>query len=71
MNVKSHNDLEYLLYLFKHEKDLEEIQADINRARRKYFDVQDIQLKMDRRQADLDRMKKRCDEEKGRFICLN
>lgn len=64
-------DLQYLVYLNQHEKDLEEIQSDIDRARRKYFDVQDIQLKMDRRQKDLDRMKKRCMDEKATVLNPN
>lgn len=62
------NDLLRLTYLNGKEKDLEDIQEDIDRARRKYFDVPVIQLKLDRRQAVLDEVKKRVAAEKAEVM---
>lgn len=64
-------DLIRLSYLNGKEASLDEIQADIDRARRKYFDVPEIQLKMDRRQTALDEVRKRVVAEKGEVLNPN
>lgn len=64
-------DLLHLTYLNGKEKALDEIQEDIDRARKKYFDVPEIQLKLDRRQTALDKVKKRVIAEKGQVINPN
>jgi hypothetical protein len=53
-----------LSYLNGQEATYREIQEDIDRARKKYFDVPEIQLKLDRRQADLDKLKRAVMKEK-------
>jgi hypothetical protein len=64
-------DLLHLTYLNGKEAGLDEIQEDIDKARRKYHDVQEIQLKLDRRQQALDEVRKRVIEEKGQVISPN
>lgn len=64
-------DLIRLSYLNGKEASLDEIQADIDLARRKYFDVPEIQLKMDRRQTALDEVRKRVVAEKGEVLNPN
>jgi hypothetical protein len=53
-----------LSYLNGKEATYREVQEDIDRARKKYFDVPEIQLKLDRRQADLDKLKRAVMKEK-------
>lgn len=60
-----------LTYLNGREASYNEVQADIDRARRKYFDVPEIQLKLDRRQTALDKLKREVMDEKGQFFCPN
>jgi hypothetical protein len=58
--------LTYLNGYFKGKDEaIEETQEQIDRARRKYFDVQDIQLKLDRRQEALENYKKEVAAEKA------
>lgn len=64
----NHIDLVRLTYLNGKEKGLEDIQEDIDRARRKYHDVSEIQLKLDRRQVALDIVKKRVAAEKAEVM---
>lgn len=64
-------DLIYLTYLNGKETALKEIQEEINRARRKYFDVNEIQLHLDRRQEALDTVMKRVMDEKEKVISPN
>lgn len=61
-------DLVRLTYLNGKEAGLADIQEEIDRARRKYFDVPEIQLKMDRRQVALDIVKKRVAAEKAEVL---
>lgn len=66
--MNSAKSLIFLAYLNGKEASLREIQTDIDRARKKYFDVPEIQLKMDRRQAALDVVKKRVAAEKAEVM---
>lgn len=66
-----YRDLGLLIRLNERERGLERIQEDINRARKKYFDVSEIQLRLDRRQAELDKMKKKILDEKASVISPN
>jgi hypothetical protein len=68
VNFKS---LELLVDLNDKELSLEQIQEQINRARRKYSDVGSIQLHLDRRQAALDEKKKQIVEAKGVVVSPN
>jgi hypothetical protein len=60
-----------LSYLNGKEATYREVQEDIDRARKKYFDVPEIQLKLDRRQADLDKLKREVMNEKGEMFNPN
>lgn len=60
-----------LSYLNGKEASYQEAQKDIDRARRKYFDVSEIQLKLDRRQEALDKLKKEVANEKANMFNLN
>lgn len=60
-----------LSYLNGKEATYREVQEDIDRARKKYFDVPEIQLKLDRRQATLDKLKKGVANEKAQMFNLN
>lgn len=53
------------------EVELNKIQDQIDRARKKYHDVGEIQLKLDRRQAELDVKKKAVMNAKGFFLNQN
>ena len=64
-------DLVRLSYLNGKEDSYREIQEDIDRARKKYFDVPAIQLKLDRRQTALDKLKREVREEKGGMLSPN
>lgn len=66
-----YKDLDFLVALNNQERSLEEIQEQIDRARKKYFDVNEIQLRLDRRQAELDKVKKRVMSSKGEVINPN
>lgn len=66
-----HEDLEILVGLNNEEVELEKIQKDIDRARAKYFDVGEIQLRLDRRQASLDERKKSVMNAKTLFVNPN
>jgi hypothetical protein len=68
MNTK---DLYTLSHLNAREKMLNEVQDDINRARKKYSDVSVIQLRLDRRQAALDIRMARLMQEKGKVLNPN
>jgi ribosome maturation protein Sdo1 len=63
--------LDVLIGLNAEERSLEDIQEQIDKARRKYFDVGEIQLHLDRRQAALDEKKKRIANAKGYVISPN
>lgn len=67
----NYEDLLMLSYLNGKEESLKEIQEDIDRARKKYFDVNEIQLNLDRRQEALDKVKKRVMDEKAQVISPN
>lgn len=60
-----------LSYLNGKEATYREVQEDIDRARRKYFDVPEIQLKLDRRQAALNKLKREVMNEKGEMFNPN
>lgn len=60
-----------LSYLNGREASYNKIQEDIDRARRKYFDAPEIQLKLDRRQVELDKLKREVMIEKGRMFNPN
>lgn len=64
-------DMRRLSYLNGKEAAYREIQDEIDRARKKYFDVSEIQLKLDRRQAALDKLKKEVMVEKERYFSPN
>lgn len=66
--MKDYENLVRLTYLNGKEAGLADIQEEIDRARRKYFDVPEIQLRMDRRQAALDVVKKRVADEKAEVL---
>lgn len=66
-----YRDLGLLAQLNERELGLEKIQQDLNRARRKYFDVSEIQLKLDRRQVELDKLKKEILDQKSSVISPN
>lgn len=61
----------HLSYLNGKEATYREVQEDIDKARKKYFDVPAIQLKLDRRQADLDKLMKAVMVEKERYFNPN
>lgn len=63
--------LDLLIDLNEAERSLEKIQEQIDKARRKYFDVSEIQLHIDRRQAALDEKKKQIANAKGYVISPN
>jgi hypothetical protein len=67
----SFEDLDLLIGLNDEERSLKEIQEQINKARAKYFDVSEIQLHLDRRQAALDERMKRVMNAKGFVISPN
>lgn len=69
--MDEYEDLLHLSYLNGKEASYNEIQEDIDRARRKYFDVPEIQLKLDRRQADLDKLMRKVMAEKGQMFNPN
>jgi hypothetical protein len=60
-----------LSYLNGKEATYREIQEDIDRARKKYHDVSEIQLHLDRRQEALDKLKKEVTDEKATMFSLN
>ena len=60
-----------LSYLNGREATYQEVQEDIDRARRKYHDVPEIQLKLDRRQEALDKLKKEVANEKAQMFNYN
>lgn len=64
-------EMKHLTYLNGREAGYKEVQEDIDRARRKYFDVPEIQLKLDRRQAALDKLKREVMKEKERYFSPN
>lgn len=64
-------DIVRLTYLNGKEGGLREIQDDIDRARKKYFDVSEIQLHLDRRQEALDKVMKGIMDEKSEVISPN
>jgi hypothetical protein len=70
-SVDDYVDLVRLAYLNGREAGLDEVQENINRARRKYFDVGEIQLKLDRRQAALDQVRKEIMDDKGKILSPN
>lgn len=67
----NYQDLGFLSELNNEEVELEKIQAQIDLARKKYFDVGEIQLKLDRRQAELDVKKKANMNAKGFVLNQN
>lgn len=64
-------DIIRLTYLNGKEAGLKEIQEDIDRARKKYFDVSEIQLHLDRRQTALNAVMKAVMDEKSEVISPN
>lgn len=60
-----------LIELNNRERALENIQADIDKARRKYFDVNEIQLRLDRRQAELNQLRQSIIDSKSDVISPN
>lgn len=60
-----------LIELNNRERALENIQADIDKARRKYFDVNEIQLRLDRRQLELDQLRQSIIDSKSDVISPN
>lgn len=60
-----------LMELNVREKRLDEVQKDIDRARKKYFDVSWIQLKLDRRQEELNKLRKSIIDQKSEMLSPN
>lgn len=60
-----------LMELNARERGLDEVQKDIDRARAKYFDVSAIQLKLDRRQEELNKLRKSIIDQKSEMLSPN
>lgn len=60
-----------LMELNARERGLDEVQKDIDRARKKYFDVSWIQLKLDRRQEELTKLRKSIIDQKSEMLSPN
>lgn len=60
-----------LMELNARERGLDEVQKDIDRARVKYFDVSEIQLKLDRRQEELNKLRKSIVDQKSEMLSPN
>lgn len=71
MDITTTEGFFHLLYLNGKEAGLKEIQEDIDRARKKYFDVPDVQLHLDRRQTALDEVRQRFINEKSEVLSPN
>lgn len=69
--IRNYVDILRMTYLNGKEKTLDEIQVDIDRARKKYFDVSEIQLRLDRRQQALDKIRKETMDAKGELFSPN
>lgn len=71
MRPLNSEDLKWLAELNAREATYDEVQQDLDALRQKYLDVPEIQLRLDRRQVDLDRMKKNLTDAKSSLLSSN